>query len=304
MPLHIEQVVDDLKTFLQANLKSQLDTVLAEHSNTLPMRVPRFDDYFIGEPNRYRAYTAPAIFLATPATIRPGEGGADEWATMLRQEHRVLIDVLMEAAGEDQLTRMCWRMAQAIDSCLHDQDVTPAGITTRSCKVLIPKIDYGQMFVSKDQRTFRKDIWVELLVRHWDLLTPLPIQSVVGGTQVVSIGTIGSTSAVAASVSELFLTTTNSTAVLVFTPGTNGGNYAVDIYYRIVGAPTTLTITVAYDDGSGHQTSIPVANSQAVGSVSVDRLFFNSVGGMPITINATAGTANQVYISATIESQS
>lgn len=172
MALHIEHVIDDLKTYLQANLKASLDTVLAEHSSTLPLRVPRPEDYFIGEQNRYRAYTAPAIFLATPATIRPNEGQADQWSTTLKQEHRILIDVLVETTtGEEALTRMCWRMAQAIDSCFHLREFVPANTTNRSYMAYIPKIDYGQMFVSQDQRVFRKDIWLEVIVRHFDLLT-------------------------------------------------------------------------------------------------------------------------------------
>jgi hypothetical protein len=178
--LNIEAIVDDLSAYLQAHLPTALTTVMnAANSVGRPsygIAVPGAASYFIGEQSRYRAYQAPALFLIVPSTVRPNEGRAGEWATMLHQEHTVLLDILMEAPGEEALTRCCYRMADAIDATVHDQDITPPTITTRATKVFVTKVDYGAMFTPKDspQRVFRKDVWVQLLVRHDDQLTPIP----------------------------------------------------------------------------------------------------------------------------------
>lgn len=301
MPLHIEAVCDNLRDYLQANLPAMLDVVQAEGGPPCAgLSAPPANSYFIGEQSRFRGYEPPCLFIVASATSRTTDRPAGgEYDTLLRQNHRILIDILMEGVGVEELTRSCERMAQAIDSVLLDCDVTPAGITNRSTKVKIPKIDYGQIFKNAEG-IFRNDIWVELLVMHWDQLTPLPIQLNTGGAGTVTIGQVGVNTTIAASISESLLTTTAATAVLSYTTGTLGGNYTLSIYYRAT-APTTLTLTLTYQDGTGDQSIVPVNGSIAAESVSVEPLFFNCNGGQPITLTATAGSANLVYVSATLE---
>jgi hypothetical protein len=103
------------------------------------------------------------------------------------------------------------------------------------------------------------------------------------------------------SVSDMKLTTTSATTVSTLTPVLQG-NYSVKLYYRVVTGATNLTITLTYTDGSGSQTQTPVnVTGQAVGSYEINSLFFNATTGGAITVSATAGTANQVYVSATIK---
>ena len=102
-----------------------------------------------------------------------------------------------------------------------------------------------------------------------------------------------------ASASDTQLTTTSSTTIATFTPAAQG-NYMVNIYYRVITAPTVLTITLTWTDGSGAQTSnIVSGTTEAVLSGIVAPTYINSTTSA-ITVSATAGTANQVYVSATI----
>jgi hypothetical protein len=105
---------------------------------------------------------------------------------------------------------------------------------------------------------------------------------------------------IGSSVSDKQLTTTSATTVATLTPVTQG-NFEIKIYYRVVTAATNLTITVTYTDGSGAQTKTLVSNaSQAVGSYVVGSTYINATASA-ISVNATAGTANQVYVSASIK---
>ncbi len=97
------------------------------------------------------------------------------------------------------------------------------------------------------------------------------------------------------------LTTTAATTIASYTPSTPGF-YDVAIFYRIVSANTPITLSVSYTDAgnSGQKDTLVNAVTQVVGDyATVDRIV--SAGGQPITVNMTAGTANQVYASAVIE---
>jgi hypothetical protein len=175
MPLHVEQVVDDVLSHLRTNYATELATVTSETGPVPRVSTPRPQDYYIGEPSRFQSYRAPSLFLITNRSGRPGEGQGREWNSVRYQEHSFLIDIVVEDTDEQRLTRMCWRHAQAVDSVLHDQEVTPKTVSDRTVKVFVVGIDYGVMFTRQatNQRVFRKDIIVELLIKHWDLMTPM-----------------------------------------------------------------------------------------------------------------------------------
>lgn len=101
------------------------------------------------------------------------------------------------------------------------------------------------------------------------------------------------------SVQEVLLSTTSSTTVASHTL-TTAKNILFNVYFRVITASTTVTITVNYTNTSGVQTTdILPAQSCAVGSYELLPLFVNCVAST-LTITATAGTANQVYVSASI----
>jgi hypothetical protein len=104
-----------------------------------------------------------------------------------------------------------------------------------------------------------------------------------------------------ASVSDIELTSTFITVVNSFTPPAQG-NYEIKVYYRVVNAPTNLTVTVTYTDGSGTLQTINLVDgaSQPVGAQYVTA-FVNATSASPITVTATAGTANNVYVSCSIK---
>ena len=104
---------------------------------------------------------------------------------------------------------------------------------------------------------------------------------------------------VMASASNIQLTSTNPTTIVTFTPGAIG-NYQISLYYRVITGLTRLTLTLSWTDSSGAQTySILSATPQAVGSYTMSPLFINAVAS-PITLTATAVTANRIFISANI----
>jgi uncharacterized protein involved in high-affinity Fe2+ transport len=96
------------------------------------------------------------------------------------------------------------------------------------------------------------------------------------------------------------ITTTSSVNVLAFTPPVNE-NYMVYVYYRVVSATTNVTINITFDDNSGAQTlNILTLTSKAVGSYSVAPVYIQAITSAPIIVNFTSGTANNVFVSATI----
>jgi hypothetical protein len=114
-----------------------------------------------------------------------------------------------------------------------------------------------------------------------------------GGNQIVGEVLKGAVS------SNILLNSTNNTSVVTFTPGVQG-NYMVGIYFRVVTAQTNLILSITYTDDGGAQTNI-VLNNQAcpVGQYSCIPVFINAKTNA-ITVVATAATANQVYVSASI----
>lgn len=103
-----------------------------------------------------------------------------------------------------------------------------------------------------------------------------------------------------ASIVEYLLATTGATSVLAGTTPL-AGNYLVSIYYRVVTAPTTLVITVSWTDATGAQTLTVVPSlSYPVGSYIQALIPITATNGSTVTVSATAGTANQVYVSASI----
>jgi hypothetical protein len=102
--------------------------------------------------------------------------------------------------------------------------------------------------------------------------------------------------------SNLLLTTTSATNVVSYSPIVSG-DFVVYIYYRVITAPTTITINVTWWDGSGSQSLTALATTlESVGSESVAPIYLTAVTGVPIVVTATAGTINQVYVSASTSS--
>lgn len=104
-----------------------------------------------------------------------------------------------------------------------------------------------------------------------------------------------------ANASDTELTTTSATTIATFTPSAQG-NFMVMTYYRVITAATTVTLSVAWTDGSGglgQKVIVVNGTSQGVGSYTNLPIYLNSTA-TAITVSATAGTANQVYVSASI----
>jgi hypothetical protein len=107
-------------------------------------------------------------------------------------------------------------------------------------------------------------------------------------------------SSVLATQAEKQLTTTAATSVVTYTPA-GAGNFKIGGYFRVVTATTVVTWTVTWTDVTGAQTlTVLSAVSEVVGSYALVDFMVNAAAGSAITVTATAGTANQVYASASI----
>jgi hypothetical protein len=97
------------------------------------------------------------------------------------------------------------------------------------------------------------------------------------------------------------LTSTDQTTIASQTVGRTG-NYLILGYLRVTNAATVCTFSVNWKDEDGvtrYHTPIN-AVSEPVGPVIVDPILLHVTNGSNIFVNVTAGTANQVYASATI----
>ena len=98
---------------------------------------------------------------------------------------------------------------------------------------------------------------------------------------------------------EVALDSVNETTIATRTPAA-AANVMVGIYFRVITDTTNVTVKVTYTDATGAQTNTLLdTQACAVGSYSLPMLMFNATAA-PITVSITAGTANQVYGSATI----
>ncbi len=102
-----------------------------------------------------------------------------------------------------------------------------------------------------------------------------------------------------ATTSNLELTSTSATTVVTYTPSA-AGNVTIGCYFRVVTATTTVTLTVTWTDETGAQ-SLTLVNgvSEVVGSYALTSLMIHTTAAA-ITVTMTAGTASQVYASASI----
>jgi hypothetical protein len=99
---------------------------------------------------------------------------------------------------------------------------------------------------------------------------------------------------------ETLLADTTLDQILTYTPAA-AGLFRIQLYFRVVTATTTVTLQVTWTDATGVQTlNVVNAVSETVGSYTVLPVMVASAAGQAVTVSAQAGTANQVYVSATL----
>lgn len=139
-------------------------------------------------------------------------------------------------------------------------------------------------------------------------ITNAGVTSIVAGTGISISGATGTVTVTntatsanvveVANVSELELTTTSATTVVTYTP-VIAGNYLVTAYIRVV-TGTTILLNATWTDVTGAQ-SAPLLNSNLpAGSFFIPVTTINSTASTPITLTATAGASNSMFISASI----
>lgn len=115
----------------------------------------------------------------------------------------------------------------------------------------------------------------------------------------VTAATSGAPVALGSRAVDTQLTTTSATSVATYTPGSTKALW-VGLYYRVMTATTDVTITITYTDASGGQTltAVPLT-ATTVGSYAMTPIFLVATNAA-VTVTATGGTANQVFVSASI----
>jgi len=122
----------------------------------------------------------------------------------------------------------------------------------------------------------------------------MPITTIVGGSEIVQLSNEVRNI-------ELELTSTSQTQVCSLTPLLTG-MFIINVFIRVTVAITALALSVSWTDASGTAqsyvwedgTNIEVGNRLELPVIATAQ------AGSPITVYATAGTANQVYVSAII----
>ncbi|GLG01588.1 hypothetical protein Alches_16280 [Alicyclobacillus hesperidum subsp. aegles] len=105
----------------------------------------------------------------------------------------------------------------------------------------------------------------------------------------------------AVSVKDLTLTSTSATTVLSYTPAATG-QFKASGYLRVANAATSVTVTLTYTSPSGAQTETLVPTYPLpTGDYTIPARTIEATTASAITLSVTAGTANNVTISAVIE---
>lgn len=116
-----------------------------------------------------------------------------------------------------------------------------------------------------------------------------------------TIAGIASSALYNASVQDVKLTTTLPIGVVTYTPGVDR-NFLVAIYLRVVNATTNVTVSIGYVSKGGSQTNTLLnVQSCTVGEYSLIPVTINATAWSPITVTVTSGTANNLYVSASIQ---
>lgn len=107
---------------------------------------------------------------------------------------------------------------------------------------------------------------------------------------------------IVASADSFQVTTTSATDVLTYTVERDA-NYSVSPYVVVQSATTSITLALAWTDPiAGAVTySWYTTASKVVGVYTLPPQHITALMGTAITLTATAGTANNIYISADIE---
>ncbi len=118
----------------------------------------------------------------------------------------------------------------------------------------------------------------------------------VAGVDILGISKVG------AHVAALELTTTSQTQVLTYTPA-SVAVVKVMVSITVITANTTVTLTVNWTDPNAGNQTYTLENAEYLGvGVRLELpLVLTSAGGTAVTVTATSGTANQVYVSGIIE---
>jgi hypothetical protein len=90
------------------------------------------------------------------------------------------------------------------------------------------------------------------------------------------------------------------TTIVTYTPAASG-NFLVAIYFRVITATTNVTVTVTWTDATGAQTLTLLSTvAETTGSYTFTSFMVDDLATDAITVTMTAGTAGQVYASASI----
>lgn len=101
----------------------------------------------------------------------------------------------------------------------------------------------------------------------------------------------------------LLLTTTSETEVCAFTVDAVDRIMRVAVFFRVITATTTVTVKIYYTNvvASSVTATLVDADSLVVGDYTYAPLIFEVDASTEISLKITAGTANQVYATGTIE---
>lgn len=108
---------------------------------------------------------------------------------------------------------------------------------------------------------------------------------------------------IVATATETEITSTAATTVVDYTPTTTGA-FKINCFFRVTTATTDVGVTVTYYDAAAVAqtlTLVPASTSLSPDNYSLPATFIAAGSGGAIDVNVTAGTTDQVYVTAQIE---
>jgi hypothetical protein len=101
--------------------------------------------------------------------------------------------------------------------------------------------------------------------------------------------------------SDVLLADTGQHNVISYTTPAVQASYEISLSFRVITAPTTFTATLSWTDGTGAQSMTwTSASNYPVNAYALPPMTINVAASTTITLATTAGTASQVYVSATL----
>jgi hypothetical protein len=154
-------------TQIQNNLAAELLAIRGTRSdNTISSEIPLFQSYFIFE--GAHTYQCPAIFVVADSVEIPDERLGTNYVNAVM---KIFVSAVVEGADEASLTIKSERYQAALFHILHQTTITDL---TNNVKIYIlcKRLQFSRLYTEDKKKgtmsDFRKEVSIELEIKHWE----------------------------------------------------------------------------------------------------------------------------------------